>query len=107
MSRVCVRRDIDLPAGDLTDIVGRLSELSRCIRPENRLPVDTGVDYTAGIEVYDVVETGRVLVVWTVSFCAPDLRKCVAKLLEHTVFRDSIEQLSRELWGTPQIDPAL
>lgn len=74
-----MRRDIDLPAGDLITVVEKLSELSRRVTADSQLPVDTMLDYTAAIEVYDVLETGRILVVWTVWFSAPDVRECIQK----------------------------
>jgi hypothetical protein len=101
-----VRRDIDLSAGDLITIVDKLSKISHRVTPARRLPLGTVLDYNGAIEVFDVIETGRVLVVWTVSFSAPDARKCVAEVPEHEAFRDFIEQLTRELRGTSQSDLA-
>jgi hypothetical protein len=101
MSRVCARRDIDLPAGDLTTVVESLSELSRRVAADSQLPVDAVLDYTAAIDVYDVLDTGRILVVWTVWFSAPDVRECIAEVLIHAVFRDFVDQLAHQLRWTP------
>jgi hypothetical protein len=77
----------------MSTIVESLAELSRRDRPR----AAGGIDYTAQIEVFDVIETGRVLVVWTATFPVPDGRMATAEVLGHAVFRDFVDQLRHEL----------
>lgn len=99
MPTMCWRRELDMPSGGMPTIVKSLSELSDRGRP---WPVSPGMtvetlDYTAAIEVFDVIATGRVLVVWTATFPVPDGRLATAEILGHTVFRDFVGQLRYEL----------
>ena len=99
MPSICWRRELDVPSGAMPRIVESLSELSNRERPSGADPgLDaSAVDYTAAIEVFDVIETGRVLVVWTATFPVPDARPATATVLGHAVFRDFVDQLRHEL----------
>jgi hypothetical protein len=99
MSSICWRREIDVPSGAMSSIIESLSELSRRDRSRSvgQQPDGATVDYTAAIEVFDVIETGRVLVVWTATFSVPDGRMSTAEALGHKVFHDFVEQLRHEV----------
>lgn len=99
MPTMCWRRELDIPSGGMPTIVASLSELSERDRPWPVRPGLTGesLDYTAAIEVFDVIATGRVLVVWTATFPVPDGRLATAEMVGRAVFRDFIGQLRDEL----------
>lgn len=102
MPSICWRRELDVPSGGVSTIVASLSELSHRDPPSGTnldgTNLDgTTVDYTAAIEVFDVIETGRVLVVWTATFPVPDERMATAEVVGHAVFRDFVDQLHHEL----------
>ena len=82
VSTVCIHRDIDVPSGDLHDIVEKLSELSeRECRADGVYPVDDqALEYSATVDVFDV-PGGRVLVRWTASLPVPDGRTDAVKAL--------------------------
>ena len=90
MSTVCVRRDINVPSGDLRAIVEKLSELSvRECGAGSVLPADgPALDYSATIDVFD---TDR-----------PD----VVTTLRDAVFRDFVDELQRQVRGDSWIDRA-
>jgi hypothetical protein len=98
MSKVCVRRDIEVPASDLPAIVELLCELSdRERRTADLPPIDCRVrDYTATIDVFDVA-TARVLVVWKATFPVTDVRTEVVKAMRDAVFRDFVDDLRRQV----------
>lgn len=99
MRNICWRRELDVPSGGMPTIVESLTELSHHDRPWVPGPGLDGAafDYTAAIEVFDVIATGRVLVVWTATFAVPDGRMDTAEILGHAVFRDFVEELRHEL----------
>ena len=107
MSTVCVRRDIDVPSGDLPTIVEQLSELSdREFQVAARPDGDRTLDYTAAIDVFDVGKDGHVVVTWTATIRVPDTRTDVVQALRDAVFRDFIDQLRREVCGEQRIERA-
>jgi hypothetical protein len=99
MPSICLHRELDVPSGGMPEIIESLSELSQRDPAWSTGPgLDaTAFDYTAAIEVFDVVQTGRVLVVWTATFPVPDHRMAIAEMLGHAVFRDFVEQLRHEV----------
>ena len=106
MSSMCWRRELDVASGDVPTIVASLSELSHRDRVLAQSPGTDGepLSYTAAIEVFDVIATGRVLVVWTATFPVPDRRLATAEMLGHAVFRDFIGQLRYELLADATLD---
>jgi len=104
MSTVCVRRDIDVPSGDLPAIVEQLSELSyREFRVGAPPDGDWTLDYTAAMDVFDVGKDGRVVVTWTATIRVLDTRTDVVQTLRDAVFRDFIDQLRREVCARPRV----
>lgn len=93
------RRELDIPSGGMPTIVASLSELSEreCAGAQGLGLDGETFDYTAAIEVFDVIATSRVLVVWTATFPVPDGRLATAEMVGHAVFRDFIGQLRYEL----------
>jgi len=104
VSTVCIHRDIDVPSGDLHDIVEKLSELSeRECRADDVHPVDDqALEYSATVDVFDV-PGGRVLVRWTASLPVPDGRTDAVKALRDAVFRDFVDELRRQVDGAAGI----
>jgi hypothetical protein len=107
MSTVCVRRDIDVPSGDLRAIVEKLSELSnRECRVCGVLPADSpALDYSATIDVFDTA-AGRVLVRWTATFSVANHGADVVTTLRDAVFRDFVDELQRQVRGDSWIGRA-
>lgn len=99
MRSICWRRELDVPSGGMSTIVKSLSELSdrECARAQGLGLDGESLGYTAAIEVFDVIATGRVLVVWTATFPVPDGPVVAAETLGHAVFRDFVEQLRHEV----------
>lgn len=107
MSTVCVRRDINVPSGDLRAIVEKLSELSvRECGAGSVLPADDpALDYSATIDVFDTA-AGRVLVRWTATFSVANHRPDVVTSLRNAVFRDFVDELQRQVRGDSWIGRA-
>jgi hypothetical protein len=99
MTSICWRREIDVPSGAMSSIIESLSELSHRDRPRSpgQALDGTTIDYTATIEVFDVIGTARALVVWTATFSVPDRRMATAETLGHAVFHDFVEQMRHEV----------
>ena len=95
MPKMCCRKELDVPSGELPTMIERLVELSeRADRPAATHACDGVVlDYTAAVEVFDVIETGRSLVIWTATFVVPEQYADAAEYLRDRVFGDSLDEL--------------
>jgi len=98
ISKVCVRRDIEVPASDLPAIIELLCELSdRECRTAGGPSIDCPVrDYTATVDVFDIA-TARVLVTWEATFPVTDVRTEVVQAMRDAVFRDFVDELRRQV----------
>ena len=95
MPKMCCRKELDVPSGELPTMIERLVELSeRVDRPAATRACDgVALDYTASIEVFDVIESGRSLVIWTATFVVPEQCTDAAEFLRDRVFRDFLDEL--------------
>jgi hypothetical protein len=112
MPKIRCRSEIDAPSGDMHAIVAALRRLAGQTatgeRPGSRdltlNPVDldyAALDYDASIEVFDVLddesaETGRALVVWTVTFSVRDVCAAAVERYRDAAFTDFVERLGLE-----------
>jgi hypothetical protein len=107
MPKIRCRSEIDAPSGDMHAIVAALRRLAGQTttgeRPGPReLTLDhEALDYDASIEVFDVLddehaETGRALVVWTVTFPVRDLCAAAIQRYRDAAFKDFVERLGLE-----------
>lgn len=102
MPKIKCRSEIDAPSGDMHAIVAALRRLAGQAAtrerpgPRELTPDHEALHYDASIEVFDVPDTGRALVVWTVTFPVRDV--CAAAIQRHrdAAFTDFVEQLGLE-----------
>lgn len=99
MPTIRCRREIDVPAADDATIAEHLARLGDAERSHDGLAPDTEIEYSATLEVSDVVGTGRVLVVWTATFCVPDAPCDVIRAHRDAVFADAVDELRRRYAG--------
>jgi len=99
MPTMCCRREFDVPYGELPTVIERLVKLSEQARHPAAAQACDGMvlDYTAAIELFDVVETGRLLVIWTATFVVPEDPTEVGEFLRDAVFRDFVDDLRRQV----------
>ncbi len=88
-----------MPSGDLATIIEKLSALSdRDHRVAGPAIDAVAIDYRATMDVFDVPDGGRVLVVWTGTFPVPDTRiegwADIVAALRDAVFDDFVGELS-------------
>ncbi|MGE2738023.1 hypothetical protein [Mycolicibacterium vaccae] len=101
MPTVECRREIDAPAGDLATVLDALSELSRRERQDGPpLRPGTVLRYTAALELFDSVTTGRVLAVWTAVLATPSQDPDTVRRYREAAFADFLDELRRE-WSAP------
>ena len=107
MPKIRCRSEIDAPSGDMHAIVAALRRLAGQTTTKERpgprdLPLNhEALDYDASIEVFDVLddesaETGRALVVWTVTFPVRDLCAAAIQRYRDAAFQDFVERLGLE-----------
>lgn len=99
MPTIRCRREIDVPAADDATIVEHLARLCDAERLPVVLAPGTAIEYTATLEVSDVVGAGRALVVWTATFCVPDASCDVIRAHRDAVFADAVDELRRRYAG--------
>jgi hypothetical protein len=117
MPKIRCRSEIDAPSGDMHAIVAALRRLAgQAATGERPGPRDLtadhealdyealdheALDYEASIEVFDVwddeqAETGRALVVWTVTFPVRDVCAAAIQRYRDAAFKDFVERLGLE-----------
>ncbi|MGE2732753.1 hypothetical protein ACQI4F_25080 [Mycolicibacterium vaccae] len=101
MPTVECRREIDVLPGDLPTVLHALCELSRRERQAGpTLRSGTVLRYTATLELFDVVTTGRVLAVWTAVLATPRQDPETVRRYREAAFADFLDELRRE-WSPP------
>lgn len=107
MPKIRCRSEIDAPSGDMHAIVAALRRLAGQTTTKERpgprdLPLNhEALDYDASIEVFDVLddesaETGRALVVRTVTFSVRDVCAAAVQRYRDAAFTDFVERLGLE-----------
>lgn len=107
MPKIRCRSEIDAPSGDMHAIVAALRRLAGQTTtkerpgPRDLLLNHEALDYDASIEVFDVLddesaETGRALVVWTVTFSVRDVCAAAVQRYRDAAFTDFVERLGLE-----------
>lgn len=94
MTIIQCRRELDVPPGDMPEVIDRLCELSDRECRAHQTPLAGAVlDYTATLEVFDVVHTGRILAVWTAALTTPRPDVETVGAYRDAAFADFLDQL--------------